>query len=532
MKTLDLIQGSPEWHAHRASHFNASDAPAMMNCSPYETRQQLIHRLKTGIGKEVDAATQKRFDDGHRFEALARPLAETIIGEKLYPVTGSEGELSASFDGLTMAEDVGFEHKSLNNELRDALPAMGLNEGVTLPLLFRVQMEQQCMVAGCERELFMASKWEGEPGNERLVEERHCWYESNQHLADDIADGWRQLAVDLAAYVPAAAAPVTLTAKTRESLPALLIEAKGEITESNLAEFKAHAIEAIEGINTTLETDQDFVDADADGKWCREVAANMKQFRAIIQGKMGSVDEAMRALDHLEKIANSKALDLEKLVKSRKDEIREEVVAGGVSGLRTHIAALNARLGRPLMPAVPADFGGAVKNKRTLESLNNAVNSELARATIAASRIADQIDANLKTLAAAEPATLFPDVQALVLKAPDDLAAVIAHRIAEHEKTIQAAKDKEAAAAIAPAPAPAVIQMPTRAALPATAPSLRLGVINTRLAPVQITADGLSSLGFKGVKDRGAVLYHEADFAHICAALVAHVQSIQAKQAA
>ena len=118
MKTHNLVQGSPEWHAHRSTHFNASDAPAMMGCSPYKTRTELLHELKTGIAPTVDAATQRRFDEGHRIEALARPLAEEIIGEVLYPVVGSEGELSASFDGLTMDESIDFEHKSLNAELR------------------------------------------------------------------------------------------------------------------------------------------------------------------------------------------------------------------------------------------------------------------------------------------------------------------------------------------------------------------------------------------------------------------------------
>ena len=107
MITHDLIQGSPEWLAYRPSHDNASDAPAMMGCSSYKTRDQLIAELATGITPEVDPATQRLYDSGHRFEKLARPLAEEIIGEDLYPCTGSvEGSrLSASFDGLTMLED-------------------------------------------------------------------------------------------------------------------------------------------------------------------------------------------------------------------------------------------------------------------------------------------------------------------------------------------------------------------------------------------------------------------------------------------
>lgn len=102
MKTLNLIQGTPEWHEHRARHFNASDAPAMMGNSKYKTRTELLKERKTGISKDVDSATQRRFDDGHKFEALARRIAEEFIGDDLYPATGVRGKLSASFDGATL----------------------------------------------------------------------------------------------------------------------------------------------------------------------------------------------------------------------------------------------------------------------------------------------------------------------------------------------------------------------------------------------------------------------------------------------
>ena len=121
MKTIDLIQGSPEWLAHRAQHFNASDAPAMMGCSPYKTRAELLRELKTGIAAEVGAAAQHRFDDGHRFEALARLQAEGIIGDDLYPCVGVDGKYSASFDGLTLCGETAFEHKAMNVSLRAAI---------------------------------------------------------------------------------------------------------------------------------------------------------------------------------------------------------------------------------------------------------------------------------------------------------------------------------------------------------------------------------------------------------------------------
>lgn len=64
-------------------------------------------------------------------------------------------------------------------------------------------------------------------------------------------------------------------------------------------------------------------------------------------------------------------------------------------------------------------------------------------------------------------------------------------------------------------------------------PSLRLGQINERIAPLSISVEGLRTLGFEpAAKDRAAQLYHEHDFAMICAALIRHISAAQAKQAA
>lgn len=84
-------------------------------------------------------------------------------------------------------------------------------------------------------------------------------------------------------------------------------------------------------------------------------------------------------------------------------------------------------------------------------------------------------------------------------------------------------RESEPAAALNPAAAwPA----------PATPPSLRLGQIVDRLG-FTVTADFLRTLGFApAAKDRAAQLYHEHEFASICAALIRHIGAIQAKQAA
>ena len=455
MKILNLIQGSREWLAHRAAHFNASDAPAMMGCSPYKTRSDLLRELHTGLAPEVDVATQKRFDAGHRAEALARPLAERIIGDDLYPVTGTEGRLSASFDGLTLDEQTGFEHKALNADLRECFRLIDTiapehreaAAGYELPLYHRVQMEQQLHVSGAERILFMASEWDAE---DNLVEERHCWYYPDDELRGAILAGWAQLEHDLQNYTPE---PVEVkpTGRAPENLPALHIEVTGAVTASNLREFKAHALAVFKGINRDLKTDEDFADAETTVKWCGDVEDRLKAAKQHALSQTTSIDELFRAIDDISAEARRVRLDLDKLVKARKDSIREEIVTGGAVALRQHVEALNVRLGTPLMPAVPADFAGSIKGKKSLSSMRDAVDTELAHAKIAANEIADRIQINLQALRERDDLSfLFPDVRQLVLKARDDLAAVIAMRIAEHERKeaerIEA--DKAAAEAI------------------------------------------------------------------------------------
>lgn len=60
-----------------------------------------------------------------------------------------------------------------------------------------------------------------------------------------------------------------------------------------------------------------------------------------------------------------------------------------------------------------------------------------------------------------------------------------------------------------------------------TAPELKLGQICTRLG-FQVTADFLRSLGFEPAgRERSAILFHEADFARICIALVRHINAVR-----
>lgn len=363
MQIVNLIQGTPEWYAHRKAHLNASDAPAMMGCSSYKSRSQLIKELATGLGQEVDAATQRRFDDGHRFEALARPLAEKIIGddEGLSACVGVRGKYSASFDGLTFMYDVAFEHKTLNKALRAAM-VEGCT-GADLPLQYKVQMEHQAMVSGCDRILFMASEWTGDG---QLVEERHCWYYPNLELRTKIIAGWEQLEKDVAAYDPAAERPAPAVAAPMESLPAVVVQVSGALTVGgNLDAFGAALRAFIERIPAKPSTDLEFADAEAACKALKKAEDALIAAKDGALSQVSPVEMMCRTVGDLHSLARTTRLALDKLVSAEKDRLRTALVTGAQTQLDQHIDTLNQRLGANWLPRVAGGFGEVIKGKRS-----------------------------------------------------------------------------------------------------------------------------------------------------------------------
>lgn len=430
-KIIKVQQGTPEWLAHRAKHFNASDAPAMLGVSSYMTRGELLRQKATGFVPEVETATQRRFDKGHEYEAVARPWAEEIIGSELYPVVLAEEidglPMSASVDGIDMMDEVAWEHKTLNERL-----AASLDEGV-IPDEYHPQMEQILMLTGAKKCLFMASAGERESM-------RCAWYEPNQKVRDALVRGWKQFAEDLAEYEHTEEAAPIPAGKAPETLPALRIEVTGMVTASNLDEFREQAMSLIESVNTDLQTDEDFASAEKAVKWCKDVETRLDAAKEHALSQTASIDELFRTVDAIKEEARSKRLELDKLVKARKEAIRGEIMAAGKKTLADHIARLEERIKPLRLPAYDADFAGAMKGKKTVKSLRDAVDDVLARAKIDTNQMADEIAANVKALdelAGDEYHHLFADLQQIATKPVDDFAATVKARIAEHKEAEQ-----------------------------------------------------------------------------------------------
>ncbi len=457
--------------------------------------------------------------------------------------------------------------------------------GRELPIHHRIQMEQQLYVSGAEKILFTASRWSDDG---ELLEAVHCWYYPDETLRAWILAGWEQfrrdVATDVATFTAPAAAPAVagwLWSKQRqkvpEVLPALRIEIKGEVTASNLAEFKKTALTAIRRVNRQLTTDQDFADAEAAVKWCGDVESRLEAAKQHALSQMSTIDQLFRTIDEISAEARRARLEVDKLVKSRKETIREEIVREAMHTLRSHFEQLAVCIA-PHCAAVPADFGTAVKGKRTVEGLRNAVGVEMARAKAESSALADRIRASMNMLAFhVEHRFLFNDAASLVTKAPDDLAAIITNRIEAHkltearrleaererirveeearaeqraaaaraevqrqadakarEEAAEADRRARAIAAATAAPTPAAAAGSPAAAPAAPAPianeaaTLNLGAIGARLGFTLNAAFLADTLHIQpAATDKAAKLYRESQWPLICAAIVRHVESMK-----
>lgn len=428
MKILNVVQGSDKWNTVRAKHCTASEASAMMGCHPTVKRSELLRMKATGDVKEYSQWVEEvLFANGHRVEALARPIAEQIIGEELYPCTATDdaGELLASFDGLTMAETICVEIKQMNKE-----KAAEVRDG-RVPECDYWQCIQQLAVAEAEKCLYVVSD-----GTEEGTV--HCWLDRDPEAEAKLRAGWAQFERDLDTYVEPEPDKPTAVGKTPDNLPALQIQVTGMVTHSNLDAFRQHALAVIEGINTDLQTDEDFATAEATVKWLRkDVEERLAAAKNQALQQTADIYDVLKTLDQVAEQARQQRLRLDRLVKDRKEAVRGEIATSVRADWLETVEQINAGLGGKVrLPEIAIDIGGAMKGKRTVASLRDAAETEVARAKIDAHQIADRMRANLEILRTEAEGYehLFRDAQELVQKQPEDLRAQITLRIGEHKR--------------------------------------------------------------------------------------------------
>ncbi|KZX65853.1 hypothetical protein A3724_14875 [Alcanivorax sp. HI0033] len=438
-KLVKVEQGSPEWKALRAKRNTASEAPAMMGKSKYQSRSALMEQKATGFTPEPSAHQQKAFDKGHQAEAAARPIADAMIDDELFPVVldDEEGGYLASMDGLTMNRRVGWEHKWLNDDLAAQIDAGKLDEH------YQIQLDQQFALSGAERILFMASD-----GTEENC--KHLWIERDESRFAALEAGWDQFNADLAEYQPRKQEQAA-TATVTEDLPAVSVQVSGSLSiVDNFDRFETELRQFVEDrLIRDPKTDQDFADLDNQVKALKKAEDALEAAEAQLLAQVEAVDTAKRRKDMLHKLARDNRLMAEKLVKEQKKAIKLQIAQDGKQAIDDHFTKVEATLDGYRLPFPPGDFNAAMKGKRTIATLRDAADNEVARAKIAINEAADLIRANAKIIADAGHEFLFADCQQLALKDSELVKLEVENRITRHkqeeERRLEAERQRIAA---------------------------------------------------------------------------------------
>jgi len=114
-------------------------------------------------------------------------------------------------------------------------------------------------------------------------------------------------------------------------LPALKCEVVAMVKESNLPIVVEAITKYVEGINTDLNVDADFVQAKEDVKTLQDLEAGIRDAKKTMLAEAEELNRHLTALDNLAEVPREKRLDLSKVVKTREQEISDLIVKGFVS---------------------------------------------------------------------------------------------------------------------------------------------------------------------------------------------------------
>lgn len=430
MKQLNLKQGTPEWDAHRGNTHNGSEASMMMGVHANVSRNELIHMKATATEQEFSDYVQKHvLDKGHRIEAEARPIIEGRIDDDLFPVTATtdDGYLSSSLDGMTMDNLIIWECKQWNKEKAESVFAG------KVPECDYWQVVQGLAVTEAKRAIYTVS----DGTNENTIS---CELTPTIEMFDRLLAGWKQFDKDVAEYKAKLEAGeikshVEAVSEPVEDLPAIHYQLNGLALTSDLNAFKAKADLLVERLSQPLKTDNDFATAETIIKILGKAEKALQEARDSVTGEIKDVDAFFKATAAYQEHLRQARLAAEKDVKAKKDKIRAQIEAGAKQSFQQHFDAANAQLEGVTLPRYQIDFSAAMKGKKKLDSLQSAVDDELAKAKIDITQMLDEIKVNLAVFneLAADHKFLFADLQDLITKPKDDLVAAIKVRIAEHE---------------------------------------------------------------------------------------------------
>jgi len=429
MQLVKVEQGTKEWHELRAKNMTASDASAMMGVSKYKSRNQLLQEKKFGVKEVITPAKQALFNKGHETEAQQRDLIEIDLIETFAPVvcvTDVDGVgLLASLDGLSEDGKTIFEHKLWNATLAENVSNNVLEES------HYWQLEHQLLVAEADAVLFVVS--DGTRDKREMM-----YYGSAPERREKLIAGWKQFAEDMVTFEMEAKQELVIADSVQ--LPVITCSVNGSQIVTNLDSclVQIKEIAQIE-MSRELSTDQDFANKDQLNKDVKKVRAELKDRVAKVKGEFVSYSEFEALASELDSVLQKMQSHGEKQVKDAKEDKKLAIINDARLNLQQYIFGINDKIA-PMsihdIININPDFAGAMKSKRTIESLHGGVDDVLAACKVEINQVVERVIPNLEFLRenASEYKFLFMDARTLVNQEAEPFKAVVTMRITEHKQ--------------------------------------------------------------------------------------------------
>jgi len=226
----------------------------------------------------------------------------------------------------------------------------------------------------------------------------------------------------------------------------LAIKVRGEVLSSNFDEWKLELIAQIQTVNTELKTEAQFAQAQTDVKNFKAAEQALKKAKESAINQASDIQRLFSAIDEVSGEVRQVRLSLERQIKHRKSEIKEEFVELGIASIEKYI-----ELKGPDFQYIDhsdyldtATFQEATKYRSNIKALHGAIDDACGRIKIQIDERVALVKDNATKLDSLPVAhqTLFQDRSELLALAASQLDDVIDKRIAVFEQQIgTASKD-------------------------------------------------------------------------------------------
>jgi len=213
----------------------------------------------------------------------------------------------------------------------------------------------------------------------------------------------------------------------------LVISLTGEITDSNFDEWKSDLLGQLKSVNTELKTDPQFAEASDNVKRFKAAEKALKKAKASAIKQAADINTLFEAIDEVAAETREVRLTLERQIRTRKQEIKEDAVRKGVAKVEALIDEQSDDFKLLDHSAFIDDdiFEEAAKGKSSSKGLHNAIDSAFAGLKEQIEGKAESVKVNASTIdsLASGFQVLFQDRANLLNMTKDELDATIDDRV-------------------------------------------------------------------------------------------------------